>query len=116
MLLTPPPARRRRGFTLVELIIVIVVVGLLAAIAVPTFRTVQARTLDSRTTAELAAVHRAGVALATADLAAGGDPFSRAAYTAVLADTERMALAPVEQSEAAVGLVTLVALDPSHSA
>ena len=48
--------RNRRGFTLVELMVVVAVIGILAAIVVPMFANVQARTRIAKAQADLRAV------------------------------------------------------------
>ena len=60
----------RKGFTLLELIVVIVVLGILAALAVPTFSTVKDKSADSIALKNAQAVQRdfdAQSALATSD-------------------------------------------------
>lgn len=58
------PNHLKRGFTLLELIVVIVILGLLAAIAIPTFMNVITKTKDERSLAEMHSSNRAVVALA----------------------------------------------------
>ena len=62
--------KTKKAFTLLELIVVIVVLGILAAIAVPTFGTVKDKSADSIATKNAQAVQRdfdAQVAIAASD-------------------------------------------------
>jgi prepilin-type N-terminal cleavage/methylation domain-containing protein len=56
-----------RGFTIVELLIVIVVIGILAAITVVAFSTVQNRSREAKISADLAILEKAVVAARIAD-------------------------------------------------
>lgn len=51
--------RRERGFTLIEMMITVAIMGILAAIAVPTFTLYQVRTRRSEAVTNLAAIGRA---------------------------------------------------------
>lgn len=54
--MTTLQAANERGFTLVELLVVMIVLGLLAAIAVPTFLNQRARAHDAATKADVSTV------------------------------------------------------------
>ena len=62
----PWPARRQRAFTLVEIAVVVVIIGLLAAIAVPTYRRV---VLRSKATAAINDLRTFSTAFANFNLA-----------------------------------------------
>ncbi len=48
-----------QGFTLVELMVVVAIIGLLAAVAIPNFKTYQAKTKTSEAKLQLAAIYQA---------------------------------------------------------
>jgi type IV pilus assembly protein PilA len=56
------PTRRRRGFTLIELMIVVAIVGILSAIAIPSFLRFQLRAKSSEGKLNLGAIHSAQIA------------------------------------------------------
>lgn len=65
------PSRSRKGFTLLELVVVLIVVGLLAALAIPTFQRVLDRTSDEVALLEMRALQRAAGALVSSDAPEG---------------------------------------------
>lgn len=65
--------KARKGFTLLELIVVIVILGILAAIAIPTFASVITKSKDASSTQSLRSLNRNVLAIAGFDAGTGGD-------------------------------------------
>lgn len=70
--------KSRRGFSLIELAVVLIVIGFIAAIAIPTFQKVIAKSEESAARASVEAVGRNAVAMAAFDRTSSGsvDPYS----------------------------------------
>lgn len=56
--LSRPAAAKRRGFTLLELIVVLLILGILAAIAIPTFNRIQGNSVKSSAETDARAIAR----------------------------------------------------------
>jgi type IV pilus assembly protein PilA len=69
--------KKQKGFTLIELIIVIAIVGILAAIAIPTYLGFQNRARDSATTSAVGVI-RTALAAFRADSSLGNFPSAAA--------------------------------------
>ncbi|MBS3983924.1 MAG: prepilin-type N-terminal cleavage/methylation domain-containing protein [Dethiobacter sp.] len=75
--------RNQKGFTLVELMVVVVIIGILVAIAIPIFNTVQANAADRAHQANLRTLLGAGQMA----VASGGLPAANVTWTALTSGT-----------------------------
>lgn len=96
------PFQRRRGFTLLELIVVIVILGILAAIAIPTFQRTIGRSTESTAQATLLSIDRGARALAAMD----DEPVSFGDYEVAAGEVTAAADGP-----SAAGLVAVQVFD-----
>jgi len=65
--------RKAKGFTLLELIVILLILGILAAIAIPTFNLIQQNSVAGSLTSTANAIVRDANAIATSSMAGGAD-------------------------------------------
>jgi type IV pilus assembly protein PilA len=74
-----------KGFTLVELMVVVAIIGILSAIAIPNFKTYQAKAKTSEAKIQLASIYQAEIAIQS-DFDAFGTCLTDAGYIAPKGD------------------------------
>jgi type IV pilus assembly protein PilA len=95
--------RARKGFTLLELIVVLVILGLLAAIAIPTYQRIISESEKTSVRETAKAFSRNVLAIASIDQVSGAVPTDSAVVDA--ADAELDASVTIAYAETVLGTV-----------
>jgi prepilin-type N-terminal cleavage/methylation domain-containing protein len=98
--------RAKKAFTLLELIVVLLVLGVLAAIAVPTYTTVKTNSVKRSVQSTLEAIDRAGEAAFASDNNLGAEAIADAAMEGVATDGNRTVTDEAADASITVTLVS----------